>query len=765
MNLNHIRQKSNYSSIVQTKHRLMIDFFPLNHSSIAVSTQCVATFASTNNMFLINDIDKILSNIVQLGPNHRPEVRVRLPDIKRIDVSRQNLVQQEIKWDADKTTIILPGSREYRSSELTNRMKVDFLLHKTNRRYSSTNLLFIDTMNQIILEKLLKKEQENLSGSRVIICDRLSYNLLLKLRRQLNKNQLNDKQLSANLLYKSPFNYSAILLLPEVIELFERQKKPLLFRRKLEKTGATGYNFNYNLVRAVFPYLKMSDLTFLVAERGDLDFSSVNVQGNRDYLTIQLLHYFARSSELIEMKPICNLLGIPHQFYNNFLIVVSPDDINLDQKHANSNPLNKLNLGHLVFMAEHLISLSDRLRLNLISITHTQNDIHGQARVLSQYVGNKSLRLAKNHIQSARVIVLDRLHSLRTGLAHADRYGAFLEQEPVYRLHGGDIERLRITTQDKLDEKLQLVPLIGLLSSIIEYTINLKPANNRKGVNSADANNDHRKGSLGSGLAIQRHLNIVKITCDILNEGYLLITRLEASLLEIANDMASHYWSANQQSDKSELFMRQTGEKITRFGEAYKQLVGTAGKSIRPVDLFRTGYVLLDIIESYLSIASGKSKPTDNKWLDAINELRRSIVTGRNIKEAFKLRSIDSDEQKKSQQDIGIIMKDLESVSGKLLASQKLTPDLIQTMADFEANNLNMDTQFTTIKLSDRRSSASDALILVFIGPITSHEISLLKELEKKWKLDKKPVGDLFILASNLLKPDDIVRFLTTKDI
>lgn len=748
-------------------------------------------------MFMVNELDKLLAGFLNNDAKKKQsdEIKITLPDIKTIDVATFN-IEKKLNWLADDDP--KQSGQKQRDlgdiSDIQSFLKPDSLLKQTRRLYLTSDLLFVSSISDLLLQKLSINNANNandintnqsLFGPRILICDSLSYSLLLKLRRLFSNSKLQPEQfrlfnIDSNFLYKKPFNFAAILTLPDVVDLFEKQQKPLLYRRQMRGKG-DGYDFNYSLVKAAFPYLKMSHLTLLISEKTPIDFSHVNINGNREYLTLQMLNYFARSNRVITLKDLCRSLGLPHQIHDNFLAIILNDEINM----TSQKPLNKLNLAHLVAMAEQLISLCDRLKLHLISITYRQNEIYGQTRAFSQFIGNRANNLPKNHIQSARVLILDRFHGLRSALAHADRYGAFLEQEPLYKSLGGDIEKLRVNSQDKLDEILQLIPLTELLSSIIEYTIDLKSTQTSK-TNLNQSQKPKAKLAFGSSSAILRHLEIVKIICNVLNEGYLLLLKLESTLLDISNELASY--SRNAFDKSRDQALRQLGEKISRIGDSYKQLIATSGKSIKVSDLLRTGFILMDVINSYLFLAnnnssnnqqqSGKNNDHNNTniWLEAIIELKRSLTSGKRLKEAFKIK-IDADQETAlKSSDLGSIFADFDSITSKLITLQQLTLDYEQTVANFQTGKLDSNKDqpdYTTINLSDRKQSTSDVLIIVFLGPITANELSQLKQLECKLKKQKQTgassfstgiVGDLLVLTSGLVKPEDLVATLITKE-
>lgn len=711
-------------------------------------------------MFMIDEIDKILNGFVVKTQTRKEQnkqdqqPKIRLADIEKFtDVSQLN---SKLKWlqDEPHQSLTSRSNTKHRDKSIS---KLDYLLQQ--RLGISTDLLFLSTINELVLSQLTEdRVHENRSGSRVIICDRQSYNLLLKFRRLLSdKSLFPNEESHSNLLFKHPFNYNAIILISEVIEFFQRQQKSLLQRHYNNETKQNSYNFNYSLIRNAFPYLKMSDLVMMVMDGRSLNMGApIDINGSREYLTLQMLNHFARSNELLEMKRIHKDLGIPHITYNDVLIIRPPDEswtyhnagMNKNKsveipESTRLNPLKKLNLGHMVFLAEQLIRLADKLKLNLTSITHKSVDMYGQTRAFCQFVANKISNLPKNHIQGCRILVLDRLHSLRSALAHADRYGAFLEQESVCKRLGADVNTMLVVSLDNLDDKLQLVKLSQVLNSIIEYTVSLKPVK----IDGAEPSALFSKSISTSNLSIQRHLSLLKTVCTAINEGYLLLVRLESNLMSLCNELALLSIS-NKPLDDSLL---KIGERLVRQVESFKLLCNKCGQSIGATDILRVVLILMDVINSF-QFTINEKKIERNPWSHQLTYVCETLFSEKIVKETLQARA-KADHSGYGQR----LVSNLDKILNRLLGYQRLSLDLEQTLVAFEADQLDYETQYNSLKLSRKDVVPGDALILLMLGPLTAQELSQLKDLDRSWKEHKKSIKNLYILTSGIVTSEDFV--------
>lgn len=685
-------------------------------------------------MFLLDELDKILERIATGGKKRDiGKIRISLPDVKGVNIERMQL-GTKVDFPLEPLSHI-KNNHGYRSVE---DLKFDTSI--LAQQSPSLNSLFVTLMNTVALTEIKNSLDRQYPSAKLVVCDRSSYNLMIKLRRILTLVKSQNSKSFKNFIYKPPFNVTAIFLLSDLIDLFDRLREPIVIIRQDKSVGKIA-NYNYSLIRQTFPFIKMTDLIFLIQNKENLKIGNFDPNGSREEQITQFLAHFARTTRLIELAPVYKMLGDLHLFYDN--VSISPSNA-FDADQSDTNQLyTKLSLKQLSYLSQHLVHLTKKLRLHLQSISVRNGDPYEQNKVFSQLL-IASLPKQEEYSEDdslARVIILDRYYDLQETLMHADRYGAFLEQERHDSVLGDQMIKLRMDTVDELDEQLQLNQLTDVLGSILKYSISLKP----KKVSNLKRNklkDTHLSSALTTTQSIRRHLDIVRQIYKYLNEGYLIILKLEANLGSVSKSLRTlkEPLSAAEQD--------QLAHRLQRVFSALKQLIKISGKSIRVVEIVRVSCILVDVINMFMLIHNKRGLYEGSSRV--INDIRLSLLDTRNMKKLLKDK-IDSE--------VGLVEKvrDFDKTSREM-CSYKSTLTLEEIIQKFYSQQLDNDAYSTTI-LSNKPMIGRTSIILVFLGALTHNELSKIKVLETSLKSNKKS-SDIFVLTSGLSSPKNFIHSL-----
>lgn len=628
---------------------------------------------------------------------------------------------------------------------------------------SGLELLFASAMKSQLLDRLASLPERPYSFGRLLICDPGSYEALLKFQRIIGRKQI---------VYEPPHSVSAVLRLDDLAELMDRTNKPLM----TTKPGRAHPHYNYSLIREVLPFVKMADLVILHTS----GFSQPRLE------VLQALAHYARSTMSLDLRPIQEHSGYLHPMHHNMsFLVANNQDSQTDQI--------KPSLALVSSLAQRLGQLSERLSLRLQTITYRAGDPNGFTKIFTQIVASTWKPLAADQPnRSARVLVVDRLHDLQGFLYHSQLYGPFVEQE--MEQSAGDRPTLDLI--DELDHRLQLQGLTDVLGSIIARTVDLSTT-----------------PTTITSRAIHRHMDNVRTIYQHLNDGYLLILRLESSLLETMNQLRPLSGPLGQQQQD------QLADRLIRIMAAFRQLTKIAGKSIRPADLVRVACIWLDVVNVFVYI---HSRAANNEPMGVLTGackiligLKSSSLFGKDFRSALidknlrleradkegqtsepsaasepSARGVDTDNNSEwSIQNVDSLMSVLEAFDAASVAScgQRATMTIQETIKSFMGNQLDWRA-YPTVSLStssvkshssrsplvdtDRLQSTSTGaqVLVVFLGSITYDEVSRIKLLEStrrrrnqtaraKGTVAASP-ADILLLACALRRPEHFLRSL-----
>lgn len=604
-------------------------------------------------MFLVQEVDKLLASFAN-NTRAKEVFGVNLPDIDRIDVEELNL-SQKVRYPL--------------SSDATLKHNQPPAFSKP---YSTTDAVFFDLIKQLVLFNIAQIPLKQYASAKLVLCDTSSYNMLMKLQRM-------NYQKVKNFIYKPPFSVTAIFLLQDIVDLFDRERKPIVIIKNDKHSGKNVACFNYEFIKQIFPFLRLCDLIIIFKDKGDLILGTFDAKSSRDIQIVQCLAHFASSSMVIELSSLYKSIGYPHIIYDNVLML--PPQLNTDQQYY----FDKLPLLHISLMMQTLMRIVKYSNVTLESIAYRAGDPTGQTRLFAQLLATSvsSMQELKSlsNTSYGRVLVMDRFHDVQSVMYHSDTYGSFLEQELQVEPGDEELSKLRIDSIDELDKKLQLERLTDVLSSILRYSMTLTGK------------------SSTTNRSIRRHLNIVKLIYKSLNEGYLLVLKLEANLENICNQVR------NIKDPLPPEEQQHLVEALQRVLSAYKQLAAT----VRKHDLLRLSCIMLDTTNTFLY------------W-------------HKNNKSVLDIRSY--------------ILKNRE-FSKKLVVYDRLSRDYCGCKSEFSLDKLVQtfyeeqlsQESFPVINLN--KKNVTSVIILVFLGYLTPNELAKIKSL-------KFPT---LILACNALKP------------
>lgn len=693
-------------------------------------------------MFVLDELDRILQNLAidHKKKRDRNRLRITLPDVTRIVFDHREL-DKLVVYSFD--VVVDARNKSIKTSDR---------FMESNQNNLSSDSLFESVIGRMILPRLAEIPERHYPSAKLIICDRYSYNLLMKLKRTTVTNSTRDSPNDmSNFIYKPPNNVTAIFLLRDVVDMIDREQEPILVQRR-DPSGKQTLQFNYSLIRRVFLYLKMSDLIIILRDGGKLDLASFDIKANREQQILQYLSYFARFSCLIEMGAISESIGNPHMIYDNVLISQIVPDTNVASGDSLSSTL-RLPLVHLASMARKLILVLDKLSLRLSSISYRKNDPNGQTKLMAQIISTSLPTKTRIDHRLGRLIILDRHYDLQQVFLHADRYGPFLEQERQVRfMKNKDDFKPRSGFVDGLEDRLQLEKLTDVLGVILRYTANLKPKDLRPLNGNGAINLAQPKQSLAnlmtSSQSIKRHLDIVKVAYKCLSDGYLLTLRLESSLEQLTAQLKDlREPMTNEQQDE-------LVGKLQRVAAAFNQLIKISGKIIRPSDIIRVACVLIDTINLFFHKHTGM---VDSKVSSALNDIKKPLLSKGYLKQALKV-ELDEDDGELKVQLNGIWHKlNAFDLLSREKCGSKSRESIEQILEGFRAGNLDQDF-YPTTKLLDVTTNTA-CIVLVFLGSLTPNELGKIKALEANVKAQTK-YFEILVMAYDLREPEDIMKLL-----
>lgn len=704
-------------------------------------------------MFLVREIDKILETVVSLSRDKKrstKKLHISLADAERINVENLQLATK-IRYPFGLSSNVILGEM-FKTTGLDDLNK---LIPRNKQK--TTDGLFASLMIPLIVSKLTQTQNNYYPYSKLIICDRTSYDLLLKLQRALF---VPDSSKLRNIFYKAPFDVTAIFLLDDLIDLLDREGEPVYYLKYEPTLKRYSANYNYPFVRKAIPFLKISDLVIILHDKKNIELGNFDMNSSREHQLIQLFGHFARTSELVELKSITKIIGIPHLSFNNVLKIQPLSDSTESDKNIRLG-YSRPSLSHLSSMSEILIQLAERLSLNLVSISYRANDTHNQTKVLTEFVimalnSSKTSRTVND--LTARVLVVDRFHDLRGPLLHADKYGAFLDQEKQSKTVSESSLQLRFDTIDELDEKLQLDQLTEVLSSILKYSISLRPKESfNSGQSELLSPTRYSQPSLTTSQSICRHLDRVKAVYKCLCEGYLLIVRLESNLESIAQEIRC---SKEPLTNEEQSLLV---DRVQRAVSALKQLIKISGKSIGVYDMMRVACILDDVVNLFLHHLKTGDQSSSNKSVKSLNEIKSNFLRSKELKKLLKpILEVNEEESVNSSK----LIKSLDSFDKISLENCQHTSvtSLEQVVDKFCSSELGEDASYTTISLTKDLNQRNlggkkEIIILAFLGSLSFNELSRLKYLGKSIK-KKHLISDIIVLVCDILKPEDFLNAL-----
>lgn len=712
-------------------------------------------------MFVLDELDKILNDLAtKLRKNKKSSaMRLSLADIERINVEELDLYRKVYYRQSD-----LVDSKDIQANLLPKHYQ-SVIEANSSKKTVSSDALLIESMAPLVLLKLAGQGEQHYPFMRLIVCDSSSFEILLKLSRLTSKL---DRKLN-NFLFKKPFNVTAVISLPDLVDLFDRDGEPILLRTLDTVRRMTVTTFNYPLLRRVFPYIKITELIIILESKGQLDLNRFSTVVERDLMILQFLKHFAKKTILIELNDIIRSTGLPHLMYDNVLAVGPPDNnikLTFDQK---------LSLTHLTSMAEKLLNLSDRLRLNVKSVAYRIHDSHGQTKVLAQFISSLLLNKKKIlHSQSnlsdggsmkpapdrpTKILILDRMFDIQSPLFHSDMYGPFLEQEKhqLQRLTSKSI-RPSVESVDILEEKLQIIQLTKVLETIMEFSLSSKTSQQQqeqqerfKIAKSSRKQKIIQPSNLAISQSLKRHLDLIKSIYGCLQDGYLMLLKLEASLASIDRQL-------NNKEDEVKN-PAAISAQLERVYEVFRKLIKLSlngiSKSIGGYDLFRVACIILDVANRLSFHHRRANKDQDGNPPVAL-EIVSSLLNDRDLRKTLK--SINTNES--NQIDLVQKLNEFHRLSASSCGSRcNLSPE--QLISRLARDKL-PDDQFN-IKLLDKQQSKEDAatcnatLVVIFLGSMSPFELCKFKLAEASILGEK---SRLILLNCGQIRPEEFLMAL-----
>lgn len=702
-------------------------------------------------MFLVKEVDRLLETLANNTSDKRKKnavMRISLPEIEGIELKRLNFagnVRFPLEPNPSLNYQIL--NKSYRYAKLLN---LDKRISK-DRSYLTSNVLFFNLMKTLVLFRLAQIQANQYPSAKLIICDRIAYNYLMKLQRitsaassfSSNSDDHQGFEIGLkNFIYKPPSNVTAVFLLSDIVDLFDREREPIVVVKTNKTDKKQEAHFNYPLIRRKFPFLKLSDLVVIVHDKSDLQIGGFSLESGREVQIIQILSQFARSSTFIELKFLSRLIGHPHQFYDNVMFI--PPQTN--SQNTQKNYYTSLPLLHLSSMVERIVYTLRSMNLIMQSICYRLNDPSGQAKAFAQLVAtsvSSSSQVPLADSNYTRVLVLDRFSDLLGTLLHPLTYGAFLEQE----LHAGELDgvglKLRVDTMSELDEDLQLEKLTDVLNSILKHTLSTTSKESdilkRKIQKSSMKSNVTRESLLtasATSQSVRRHLDIIKVVYKSLSEGYLLILKIESILDKICDRVRDlkEIPSTDEQ--------RQQAEALQRVVSAFKQLteMTKTRSSFRSGDLARLACAILEVANIFLIAQNRMKENVDSKATKIVHDIRSFVLRSKSVPKSV-IESFDT--------------------TSKATCSSRSPLSFKKTVEDFYKNKLDADS-FPTLRLMKMEAVVpTSILVIVFLGYLTPYELSIMKIFEASLTAKRQRTPDsILIMACGLGRPHDFLKLI-----
>jgi len=684
-------------------------------------------------MFVLKELDRILAALASRG-REKERSQLSLADIPRFNVVDLHLDSK----------VELPLSRmKTETYELTSKLnkRFDSIRLEPGKRRVSTDVLLANLIEPRILSKLRQIPERHYPSARVIVSDDRSYDMLLKFNRIISRQ---DGTGGRNFLHKPPFNITAIFLISEIVDIFNRERAKIILYQYDDGTKKSVASYDYNTIRKIFPYIRMSDLIVLMQNRKDLEQGNFDPRATNSDQILGILSHFAHTTCLIELSPINQRVGLCHPTFDNVLTFPTSD--------ATAN-LTKLPITYLAQICDRFLSASAELNLALTSISYRSADPHSLTSAVAQIISTSMTSRRKSDLKyeirnSARVLVLDRFYDLQGFLLHADRYGSFLEQERQVEFAENQVPRQKLDTVGELDEKLQLEHVTQVLSRILEHATSLRgtDSNGIKGYRLKNMNKIYQSSTLRATESIRRHLDLVKILYKCLNEGYLSVLHLEMSLQDVADQLRNFKQlpSAEQQAA--------IVDRLERISSAYKQLIKIAGQSIKATDLIRVACIIVDVINIFLYLFHGNAPSSET--FKRLNIIKAYVLLDNEFKKSLRSR-FESGSGEEAKRLIGKVSS-FEKLS-KDTCSHRSSLGLEQIVEKFCCRQLDLDF-YPTLSLSNGQPDA-EVLVLLFLGSLTPSEISRLKVLEISLRKEQV-LNHIVIINCGIFNPEEILAAL-----
>lgn len=705
-------------------------------------------------MFALEELDKLLSTI-GLG--------VRRESDQEASGSLKSKPIDPEKFDWTNFAHYLPGSTL--NSTLSNKLP-DYLEKCVERKdITSLNDLLTALLIPLLLEKLRSVPERHFASARLLVCDDTALVLLNKIRHHLTKHSNTSHACVRDLLYRSPFKVTAILSLQELVDLFDRTTEPIVIVK--QQLGRQLANFNYTLIKKLLPYLKVVDLFVCLSDPKGLDLKSFSLSGPRHHQILQYLANFARTSHLIDIEQVCKQTGLLKSTYDNVAIVRlsgSTNDIYLSP-----------NLPALALIAELVVRMANHLKLTLSTIAFRAGDPNGLARVCCNMIS--SVWKTSNTSQSmssqdkTRVLIIDRAFDLQSLLYHADAYGPFVEQESATSIINST--NSWADEFDTLAEKLRDVKLTDVLGTALKLSTEVHKSDHVTPQVMSRSLRDERAIQLlspatATGSLLKQHLTFIKSLYQTLNEGYLIVLRLESSLEELTDQLRTATRPLSPQGQSKVV------AKIERVVAALVELTKISGKSIGSLDIARIACIILDIINTFLLIHPEVSKEHARmlKSLRSVLLLEERGHSGLRSSLKSKLAVINQEDESMSSK--------LRELSRQLNAFNRLSEDfsgskstlkLEQIIEGFISQTLDTES-FPTAELNTQIQSKQTGptsstsfgvrigVIVVFLGALTPRELAKIKAFEWRSVRTKSPgaCGRILVLMSGLCRPENFLN-------
>lgn len=651
----------------------------------------------------------------------------------------------------------------------------------SNRKYVTLDTQFARLMKQLVLDRLAQIPERSYPAARLMICDHEAYRNLLKLQYVVRRIHP-DQALHRFLLQKPPFKMTAIVLLKDIVNLVQKVGRPLA----LIKDNQT-VNYDYSIIKQIFPYLRITDLIVVLGEIGSLRLGTFTMNASKDHQIIQFLTHFARSTHLVELLPIKNKIGGQHQLFSNVSILRVPNFTEMaphettgqTQRATSANAHLEPTLLQLSFIAHRLYELINQLEWHLDTITFRVGDPNGFSKIFAQIVHSIEKTESSGSVSGSattkrdqtlvpvRVLVLDRFFDFQGLLSHTDRYGPYLEQENSPSNNDG-LCNLRLDEADHLDELLQCTSLTDALRTILEYgTKDIADVHKNSPQYRAEPQNATRSNQSFKTHSIRRHLDIVKSVYKSLSEGYLLVLKMESSLAQIMKLIHKLELDVT-----NEVQMHDIVERIRRVATVLDQLLMLPDKSLTAMDMIRVALMLIDLINIILYLYPRSSASFEQLAQIKLSLMARSEFSGTleleedqrdiNFKHKYK-----NEPAKHRPINIRDKFEKFDSLS-RANCGHTATASLEEIIEQFYLRKLDLGSYPRLKRPSTPPTLAKNVsrnkIIVLVLGSITYDELTRIKSLEatlmQRRRAQDRATSDIVIMCSDIIRPDEFITSL-----